>query len=68
MHEMRCPYRKVSEPSVVVRVAMACGSAAFHGLDAATMAKALAVLQAEGKADTFPKADLDEMGVIFKGA
>lgn len=32
------------------------------------MAKALAVLQADGKADIYPKTDLDEMGVMFKGA
>lgn len=40
--------------------------AAFHGLDAATMIRALDVLEAEGKAEVFRQEALDETGVKFK--
>ena len=41
-------------------------AAAFYGLDAATMIRALDVLEAEGKAEVFRQEALDETGVKFK--
>ncbi|KAA0149977.1 hypothetical protein FNF27_06225 [Cafeteria roenbergensis] len=40
--------------------------APFYGLDAATMIRALDVLEAEGKAEVFRQEALDETGVKFK--